>query len=227
MNQLKHLAIIMDGNARWAALRNLCPNSGHAQGAKTLKEIVPHLIDYNIEYVTAFAFSSENWKRPKDEVDNLFKLLLEFLTDELENLHKMGVRVKIIGRINKIPQVCYDAIQNAINYTENNKKITINIALSYSAQEEIIDACNQLIKEQKIIDIENFKYYLYDSEMPNVDLLIRTGKSHRISNFLLWQIAYAELFFLDKYWPDFNKDDLKEILHDYKSRQRNFGARKI
>ncbi len=225
MNKLKHLAIIMDGNARWASSNGLPVSSGHRKGAKALRRLLPTIINSRIDYLTLYTFSSENWSRPKEEVSSLLKLVSKSLEEETENLLNQGVRVKIIGRLDRLDVKTRALIENTVFLTRNNRKLTICVAFSYAGKEEIVDACNKIMQSQKIADVDSFRNYLYDPEMPDVDLLIRTGKTYRISNFLLWQIAYAELYFLDKYWPDFNENDLEKILIDYATRQRNFGSR--
>lgn len=223
---IKHLAIIMDGNARWAAQRNLSKSEGHKAGAHKIRELLPEFINLKIPYVTLYTFSSENWYRSKTEVSFLIKLLKIYLRQELDYLHKSGVKIVVIGRLKFLSQELQIQINDAVELTKFNNTITLCFAFSYGSRNEIIDACMQLIAcGKKIITENDFKNVLYDPKMPDVDLLIRSGGVLRISNFLLWQAAYAELYFSPKYWPDFNKTDIMDALDDYSRRKRNFGKR--
>ncbi|MCC8368730.1 MAG: di-trans,poly-cis-decaprenylcistransferase [Rickettsia endosymbiont of Oxypoda opaca] len=223
---IKHLAIIMDGNARWAAQHNLPKAEGHRVGANKIRELLPELIKLKIPYVTLYTFSSENWQRSESEIAFLIKLLGVYLTKEVNTLHKEGVRIKVIGRLERLSPLLQKQIKDAIELTKANNKITVCIAFSYGSRDEIIDACQKIIiSGKKEITENDFKNALYDPEMPDVDLLLRPGGVLRISNFLLWQAAYAELYFSPKYWPDFNKDDIIETLNDYSKRKRTFGKR--
>ncbi|XVN43488.1 MAG: polyprenyl diphosphate synthase [Candidatus Rickettsia vulgarisii] len=225
-NKINHLAIIMDGNARWAISKNLPKSDGHKAGAGNLKKLIPNFIELNIPYVTLYAFSSENWNRSKAEITFLLKLLQHYLKNETQSLHQNGVRIKVIGRLSQLNQALQKQIHEAIELTKHNNKITLCIAFSYGARAEIVDACQKIIDSGKnTISEEEFKNYLYDKEMPDVDLLIRTSGLLRISNFLLWQIAYAELYFTDKYWPDIDKDDIIAAIDNYSKRKRTFGTR--
>lgn len=224
--QIRHLAIIMDGNSRWAKQHNLPKAQGYKKGAEAAKSVITEISELNIPYVTLYAFSSENWQRPKEEVDLLMNLLSYYLAAETKNLHKNNIKLKVIGNITKLQTRLKKSIEDAQNLTQHNTKMTVCVALGYGGRNEIINACQQIIETGITqIDEKSFQNYLYDSEMPDVDLLIRTGGQSRISNFLLWQIAYAELFFCKKYWPDFNKSDLIDALTDYSKRNRNFGTR--
>ncbi|MCC8418013.1 MAG: di-trans,poly-cis-decaprenylcistransferase [Rickettsia endosymbiont of Bryobia graminum] len=226
INKINHLAIIMDGNARWALSKDLPKSEGHKAGAGNLKKLIPNLVELNIPYVTLYAFSSENWHRSKAEITFLLKLLQYYLKNETHALHKNGVRIKVIGRLNQLTQTLQKQIYTATELTKHNTKITVCIAFSYGARAEIIDACQKIIDSGiNTINEEEFKNYLYDKEMPDVDLLIRTSGLFRISNFLLWQAAYAELYFTDKYWPDINKDDIVAAIDNYSKRKRTFGTR--
>ena len=226
MTNIKHLAIIMDGNARWAAQHNLPKPEGHRAGANKIRELLPEFINLNIPYITLYTFSSENWQRSSTEISFLMKLLSIYLKDELNNLYQNGIKIKVIGRLNLLSQPLQKQINNAIELTKNNNKLTLCIAFSYGSRQEIADACTKIIvsgkKEVAESDLQNA---LYDPEMPDVDLLIRPGGVCRISNFLLWQAAYAELYFSQKYWPDFNKDDILSAINDYSKRKRTFGKR--
>ncbi len=223
---MKHLAIIMDGNARWANSKGLPKASGHQKGAETAKKLIPEILKLNIPYVTLYAFSSENWQRPEDEVNMIMKLLSYYVDKELKSLHKNNVKLKVIGNFDKLNDDLKIKINKAIKLTENNDEITLCIALGYGSRTEIVDACQKIINSGKkeISEIE-FKDFLYDPKMPDVDLLIRPSGQLRISNFLLWQSAYAELYFVDKFWPDFSIDDINKAIFDYSKRKRNFGGR--
>lgn len=226
INKVNHLAIIMDGNARWALEKGLPKSEGHRAGANRVKKLLPDFIELNIPYVTLYTFSSENWRRSKTEVTFLLKLLRYYLKNETTLLHENGVKIKVIGRLDTLDNMLQKQIHDAIELTKHNNNITLCIAFSYGGRAEIVDACQKIINSSKTQISENeFGNYLYDPGMPDIDLLIRTGGLCRISNFLLWQAAYAELYFLPKYWPDFNKQDILEALNDYSKRKRNFGAR--
>ncbi len=224
---INHLAIIMDGNARWASEKGLSKSEGHRAGANIIKKLLPYFIELNIPYVTLYTFSSENWRRSKTEVTFLLKLLRYYLKNETTLLHQNGIKIKVVGRLDMLDNILQKQIYDAIELTKhNNNKITLCIAFSYGGRAEIVDACQKIINSNKTeISEYEFSNYLYDPGMPDVDLLIRTGGVCRISNFLLWQSAYAELYFLSKYWPDFNKQDILEVLNNYSKRKRTFGAR--
>jgi len=225
-NSIKHLAIIMDGNARWAVQHNLPKSEGHRAGANKIRELLPEFINLNVPYITLYTFSSENWQRSSTEVSFLIKLLSIYLKDELNNLHKNGIKIKVIGRLNLLNSSLQKQINNAIELTKNNNKLTLCIAFSYGSRQEITDACAKIIASgKKEISENDLQNALYDPEMPDVDLLIRPGGLYRISNFLLWQAAYAELYFSPKYWPDFNKNDIYDAIDDYSKRKRTFGKR--
>ncbi|ABV73581.1 undecaprenyl pyrophosphate synthetase [Rickettsia canadensis str. McKiel] len=226
MTNIKHLAIVMDGNARWADQNNLPKSTGHRTGADKIRELLPEFINFGIPYITLYTFSSENWQRSSTEVDFLIKLFSIYLKTELNNLHKNGIKIKVIGRLNLLNSSLQKQINNAIELTKNNNKITLCIAFSYGSRQEIVDACTKIIASGKKEVTENdLQDALYDPEMPDVDLLIRSGGVYRISNFLLWQAAYAELYFSSKYWPDFHKDDIQDAINDYSKRKRTFGKR--
>jgi undecaprenyl diphosphate synthase len=223
---IKHLAIIMDGNARWAEKHNLPKSEGHRAGAEKIRELLPEFINLNIPYVTLYTFSSENWHRSTPEVSFLMNLLSIYLKKELKFLYENGVKIKVIGRLSDLDPILKEQINRAIELTKSNDKITLCIALSYGSRNEIIDACQKIMASGKMeVSESEFKSALYDPEMPDVDLLVRCGGVLRISNFLLWQAAYAELYFSEKYWPDFNKDDILASLDDYSRRKRTFGKR--
>ncbi len=225
-SKMNHLAIIMDGNARCAAVNNLPRSAGHQKGAQTAKELISKLIDLGIPYITLYAFSSENWKRPEDEVSLIMKLLSYYVESELKSIHKYNIRLKVIGDFSKLSDRLKSKINHATELTANNDKMTLCIALGYGSRAEIVSACQQIVDSGiKKISEEVFRSFLYDPDMPDVDLLIRPSGVYRISNFLLWQCAYAELYFTDKFWPDFTINDIKEAIKDYSKRTRNFGRR--
>jgi undecaprenyl diphosphate synthase len=224
--RIKHLAIIMDGNSRWATDNNLTTAQGHSRGAENAKEVLSSTIEFGIPYLTLYAFSSENWQRSEEEITVLMNLLSYYLKKETNLLTKNGIRLKVIGQINRLSPDLQQKIEQVIKLTKDNNKMTLSIALSYGGRLEIVDACQKIINSgKKRISEEEFKNYLYDPEMPNVDLLIRTSGELRISNFLIWQTAYAELYFCQKNWPDFSKKDLTEAINDYATRKRTFGNR--
>ncbi len=225
-HNIKHLAIIMDGNARWASANNLSKAEGHKKGAEIAKELVMQILELNIPYVTLYTFSSENWQRPADEVSMLMKLLSYYVENEIKTLHKHQIRLKIVGNLDKINNDLKNKIVYATELTKNNDKMTVCIAFSYGSRAEIVRACQRIIDSgEKNISEENFSKFLYDQDMPDVDLLVRSGGVYRMSNFLLWQAAYAELYFTNKFWPDFSIDDIKEAIDNYSTRKRNFGGR--
>lgn len=225
-HDINHLAIIMDGNARWAEQHNKAKAQGHKKGAETAKSLLPCISKLGIKYLTLYAFSSENWQRPPEEVAILIDLLSHYVKKETEILSDNGIRLKVIGTLDKLSKKLQEKIQKAVELTKNNSKMTVTIAFSYGSRTEIVNACQQVLDSGiKKITEEDFKNFLYDPEMPDVDLLIRPSGVYRISNFLLWQAAYAELYFIDKFWPEFNEEDLKEALINYSKRKRNFGGR--
>jgi len=221
MNKLNHVAFIMDGNGRWGKKRNKGRNFGHLKGVETVKKIVSCSIKLKIPIVTFYVFSSENWKRPKTEIIFLFKLIKNYFSEEIENVVAQGIKINILGDINKLSNELKIVLKKSTNLTKLNKKITVNLAINYGSKKEIINAIK---KNKKKINLKNFEKNLYTKNMPNPDILIRTGGHQRLSNFMLWQLAYAELFFLKKLWPDFNSKDLKTIIDKFKQSKRNFGA---
>jgi undecaprenyl diphosphate synthase len=222
-----HIAIIMDGNGRWAQARGLPRYLGHRRGVKTVREIVRACGEFGIKYLTLYVFSTENWQRPQKEINQLMRILEHHLVTEEKELMKNNVQVRAIGQLTRLPQAVQKKLNNLINKTRNNTGLVLILALSYGGRYEILDAVRKIV-EQKIdlstITIENFSNFLYDSTVPDPDLLIRTGGEKRISNFLLWQISYTELYFTDILWPDFKKEDLYEAILDYGRRKRRFGA---
>ena len=223
MNSANHVAIIMDGNGRWALNRRKSRNYGHQQGLRTIEKIVDYSIKEKISYLTLFTFSSENWKRPKTEVNFLFKLLENYFKKNLLKVIKNGIKVKIIGNKSKFASNLRKIIKLAENKTKKNKKISLQLALNYGSKDEIINSLKNIIKKKQKITTKNFEQNLYTAGFPDPDILIRTGGKKRLSNFLLWQMAYTEIFFIDKMWPDFNKNDLKKILNKFRNIKRNFG----
>ena len=211
----------MDGNGRWGKNKRRGRNFGHLKGVETVKKIVKSSIKLNIPVVTFYVFSSENWKRPKQEIQFLFKLIKSYFSEEIENIINQGIRINIMGNINKLPSDIKSTLKKTIEITKKNKKIVVNLAINYGSKNEILNAIK---KNKKNMNIKNIEKNLYTKNMPNPDILIRTGGHKRLSNFMLWQLAYAELFFLDKLWPDFNSSDLIKILKKYKKVKRNFGA---
>ena len=220
MNSLNHVAFIMDGNGRWGKKRGKGRNFGHLKGVETVKKIVKSSIKINIPIVTFYVFSSENWKRPKKEINYLFKLIKIYFSNEIKNIIKQGIKINILGEINKLSPDIKTTLKKTIFLTKKNKKILVNLAINYGSKKEILNAFK---KTKKKIDINNFKKNLYTKNMPDPEILIRTGGHQRLSNFMLWQLAYAELFFLKKLWPDFNTNDLRSIIKRYKKSKRNFG----
>mgnify|MGYP000203342232 CR=1 FL=1 len=223
MNLANHVAIIMDGNGRWALKREKSRNYGHQQGLRTIEKIVDYSIKKKISYLTLFTFSSENWKRPKKEVNFLFKLLENYFKKNLLKVIRNGIKVKIIGNRSKLASNLKKIIKLAENKTKANKKISLQLALNYGSKDEIINSLKNIIKKKQKITRKNFEQNLYTAGIPDPDILIRTGGQKRLSNFLLWQMAYTEIFFVDKMWPDFNKNDLQKVLNIFGNIKRNFG----
>ncbi|MBU4129071.1 isoprenyl transferase [bacterium] len=220
----KHVAIIMDGNGRWAKKRGLPRMAGHRKGINRLKEIVPAAKDYGIKFLTLFAFSTENWNRPEGEIKGLFKTLEKYLKDEVAELQKNNTRLHPIGRLEKLPSPLREELFRVERITKNNKGIILNLALNYGGRSDIVNAVKKIIANQpKKIDEETFSKYLYTSGQPDPDLLIRTSGEMRISNFLLWQLAYSELWITPILWPDFRREDLLQAILDYQMRERRFG----
>ena len=223
MNPLNHVAIIMDGNGRWGLKKKKSRNLGHKAGLNTVENIIKHTIKNKIKFLTLYAFSTENWKRPQKEISFLFNLLQNFLKKKTNKLNKNGIKLKIIGDKKNFSNKLKKALINSEKITKNNKKLQINLALNYGAKNEILNAIN-LIKKKKISFTENnINKNLYTNDSPNPDILIRTGNTKRLSNFLLWQIAYTEIFFEKKLWPEFSTQDYNRILVQFKHLKRNFG----
>ena len=223
MNPINHVAIIMDGNGRWGLKKKKSRNSGHKAGLNTVENIIKHTIKNKIKFLTLYAFSTENWKRPQKEISFLFNLLQNFLKKKTNKLNKNGIKLKIIGDKNNFSKKLKKSLINSEKITKNNKKLQINLALNYGAKNEILNAIS-LIKKKKISFTENnVNKNLYTNDSPNPDILIRTGNTKRLSNFLLWQIAYTEIFFEKKLWPEFSTQDYNRILEKFKQLKRNFG----
>jgi undecaprenyl diphosphate synthase len=226
----KHIAIIMDGNGRWAKERNLPRALGHRAGVEAIRRIVKACNTLGVKYLTLYAFSTENWNRPLEEVNSLMKLLVEYLKSEFEELNSNDVVINSIGNISKLPQACREELTSAYEKTKNNKGLILNLALNYGGRNEIIDAVKEIsldllskkISKDKITE-ELFSTYMYTKEMPDPDLIIRPSGELRLSNFLLWQSAYSELWFSDINWPDFHEEQLKLAILDYQKRDRRFG----
>ena len=222
MNHLNHVAIIMDGNGRWGLKYKNSRNAGHKAGLNTVEKVIKESIKKNIKYLTLFAFSTENWKRPKKEINYLFNLLEAFLKNKINELNKQNIKLKIIGTkifspgLNKL-------LVSSENKTKNNDKLQINLALNYGSKSELLNAFQRLQKNKKKINEKNLKKYLQTRDIPDPDILIRTGNTKRLSNFLLWQVAYSEIFFEKKLWPDFSEKDYNRIIKKFKSIKRNFG----
>ncbi len=223
MSVANHVAIIMDGNGRWALQKGKSRNYGNQCGLKVIEKIVDYSIKKKISYLTLFTFSSENWKRPKKEVNFLFKLLENYFKKHLLKVIRNGIKVKIIGNKSKLASNLRKIIKLAENKTRKNKKISVQLALNYGSKQEIINSMKIVNKKKQKITIKNFEKNLYTSGFPDPDILIRTGGQRRLSNFLLWQIAYTEIFFVKKMWPDFNNNDFQKILNKFKKIKRNFG----
>jgi undecaprenyl diphosphate synthase len=221
----------MDGNGRWAVQRGLPRTAGHRAGVEALRGVVKAAPDLGIEVLTCYAFSTENWKRPKDEVDTLMFLLLEYCRLEAATLHKNGVKINAIGRIDQLPAPQREEIERAMALTRNNSRLTLNLAVNYGGQAEVVDAVRHLaraVKEGRLdpesIDASSIASHLYTAGQPDPDLVIRTAGEMRLSNFLLWQAAYSELWVTDVYWPDFKREHLEQALSDFSRRERRFGA---
>ena len=222
MNPLNHVAIIMDGNGRWGLKYKNSRNAGHKAGLKTVEKIIKKTIVHKIKFLTLYAFSTENWKRPKKEINYLFSLLETFLKGRIEELHKQNIKLKIIG-VKKFSTKLNNLLKLSEKKTSKNKKLQINLALNYGSKFELISAFKDLKKSRDQITEKNLSRYLQTKNIPDPDLLIRTGNTKRLSNFLLWQLAYSEIFFEKKLWPDFNEKDYSKIIKKFKGIKRNFG----
>jgi len=222
MNPLNHVAIIMDGNGRWGLKYKRSRNAGHKAGLNTVKKIIKESIKHKIKYLTLYAFSTENWKRPKNEIKYLFNLLENFLINQTENLHKKNIKLNIVGSKN-FSKKLNSLLDLSEKKTLKNTKLQINLALNYGSRFELLNAFKKLNKKKEKINEKNFIKYLQTKNIPDPEILIRTGNTKRLSNFLLWQIAYTEIFFEKKLWPDFNESDFNKIIKKFMNIKRNFG----
>jgi len=225
-----HIAVIMDGNGRWAKQRSLKRIEGHRKGAEAVREVVRACREIGVRYLTLFAFSVENWQRPQDEVTALMVLLREYLLSELDELLQNGISLKSIGDVETLPGFIRETLAEIEGKTSGNDKMVLTLALSYGGRDEIVSAVRRMIREaragdltEEMVDKENFSRYLFTSDMPDPDILIRTSGEYRISNFLLWQTAYTELYFTEVLWPDFNRENLLRAIADFQHRERRFG----
>jgi undecaprenyl diphosphate synthase len=222
MNPLNHVAIIMDGNGRWGLKNKNSRNAGHKAGLDTVEKIIKESIKNKISFLTLYAFSTENWKRPKKEINYLFNLLQLFLENKLDSLNNQNIKLIIFG-IKNFPKKLNKLLNNAEQKTHNNSKLQINLALNYGSKSELINAFKKIKKNKESINEKNINKYLFTKDIPDPDLLIRTGDTKRLSNFLLWQLSYSEIFFEKKLWPDFNEKDFKRIIKKFKRIKRNYG----
>ena len=223
MNKLDHVAIIMDGNGRWGLKKKGSRNYGHLKGLDAVENIIKASIKNNISFLTLYTFSTENWRRPEKEINFLFNLIRKSLKKNLKRIIKQGIKVNVIGRHRGLPNDIKNIVKFIERKTNQNRRISLNLALNYGSKEEIISSFNNLIRKKKSINISNFERELYTYKTPDPDILIRTGGTKRLSNFLLWQIAYTEIFFVDKLWPDFNENDFNKIVKKFYKIKRNFG----
>jgi undecaprenyl diphosphate synthase len=223
----RHVAIILDGNGRWAQRRGLPRNKGHEAGTENIRPIVSACPDLGIEYLTLWAFSTENWRRPKDEVEGIFHILSESIARETAALHEAGVRLKHIGSLDGLDPDLADAVRAAIDLTKDNTRMTLTLAFNYGGRAEVVQAIRAMLRDgldPESVTEETVSRYLYTADIPDPDLIIRPSGEYRLSNFLIWQGAYAELYFANILWPDFGPDDLRTAVGDFKQRQRRFGA---
>ena len=224
MNPVEHVAIIMDGNGRWGIKNKNSRNAGHRAGLNSVESIIDECIKIKIKYLTLYTFSSENWKRPKKEINFLFNLLENFLSNKIDNLVKKKIKLKFIGEMNNLPKKLKKLIKISEKKTSKNSFLQINIALNYGSKNELIKAIKLINKNKLKINEGNIQKNLFTNNIPDPEILIRTGNTKRLSNFLLWQIAYSEIFFEKKLWPDFNNKDFKKIIIKFKKIKRNFGS---
>jgi undecaprenyl diphosphate synthase len=221
MNKLQHIAFIMDGNGRWGEKKKKSRNYGHLKGLETVKKVVSNSIKFKIPIITFYVFSSENWKRPKTEINFLFKLIDQYFSKEIDNVIKQGIKLNILGELNQLPNNVKKTLKRCTQLTKKNRRILVNLAINYGSKKEIFNAFKKI---KNRFTFKNFEKNLYTKNMPNPEILIRTGGHQRLSNFMLWQLAYAELFFVNKLWPDFNSKDYQTIIRKYKKIRRNFGT---
>ena len=223
MNPINHVAIIMDGNGRWGIKHKKSRNLGHRAGLNTVERVIKSTIKNKVKYLTLYAFSTENWKRPQNEIKFLFKLLDSFIDQKINEFNKNNIKLKIIGNIKVFNKKLKKKLQNSEKLTKNNNKLQVNLALNYGSKSELINAFKILSKKKININIKNIEKNLYTSNIPDPDILIRTGNTNRLSNFLLWQLAYTEIFFEKKLWPDFKEYDYNRILKKFRKTKRNYG----
>ena len=223
MNKVSHIAIIMDGNGRWGKKKRKNRNFGHQNGVKVIEKIVKASINANIPILTFFTFSSENWKRPKKEISFLFKLINYYFIKEINNLIKNNIKINVIGNIKNLPGKVRLSLVDSMKKTKHCNKILVNLAINYGSQNEILEATKQMFKKGLSFNSKNLQNNLYTKGIPNPDILIRTGGKKRLSNFLLWQMAYTEIYFINKLWPDFKVIDYSKIINNFKKVKRNFG----
>ncbi len=224
MNPIKHVAIIMDGNGRWGVKHKQSRNAGHRAGLNTVDLIINHCINHKIKFLTLYTFSSENWKRPKNEIFFLFKLLENFLQKKISKIIEKDIKLKFIGELNKLPTKLQKLVKLSEKKTFNKKTLQVNIALNYGSKIELINTIKKIKRKKITINEKNIDNNLYTKHLPNPDILIRTGNTHRLSNFLLWQLSYTEIFFEKKLWPDFKGKDFDKIMNKFKNIKRNFGS---
>jgi len=224
MNPVNHVAIIMDGNGRWGIKHKNSRNAGHRAGLDNVESIINECLKINIKYLTLYTFSTENWKRPEKEINFLFNLLESFLTNKIDNLIKKNIKLKFIGKINQLPSKLKKLIKNSESKTSKNLSLQVNVALNYGSKNELISTIKAIIKKKTKVNENNIDKNLFTKNIIDPDILIRTGDTRRLSNFMLWQLAYTEIFFEKKLWPDFKSNDFRKILNKFKSIKRNFGS---
>ena len=224
MNPVNHVAIIMDGNGRWGIKHKKSRNAGHREGIKVVENIIEESLIQKISYLTLYTFSTENWKRPKNEIVFLFDLLENFLSKKIDNLSEKKIRIKFIGNKKKLSSKLKKLITESEHKTSKYKNLQVNIALNYGSKEELLNAVRKINKNKIKVSQKSIEKHLYTNGIPHPELLIRTGNTKRLSNFLLWQLSYAEIFFIKKLWPDFDKNDYKNIINKFKLIKRNFGS---
>ena len=224
MNPIKHVAIIMDGNGRWGLKKNKSRNLGHKAGLISVEKIIKKTIEKKIKFLTLYAFSTENWKRPKKEIKFLFNLLEDYLKKKINKLNKEGIKFKVIGNKKSLSKKLIKILLKSEKITKKNKILHLNLALNYGSKSELVNSVNLIRKKGIFLTEQNISNNLYTRDSPDPDLLIRTGNTNRLSNFLLWQLAYSEIYFVKKLWPDFSSKDYNKILNNFKNLKRNFGA---
>ena len=223
MNRINHIAIIMDGNGRWGKKKGKSRNFGHLKGVNVIEKLVKKSIKLKIPVLTFYTFSTENWKRPRKEITFLFKLIKQYFDKEINNLVKNDIKINILGNLKSLPAKIRKCLIQSMLRTKNSKKIIVNLAINYGSKDEILNAHKQLRRKKTNISLKRFERNLYTKNLPKPDFLIRTGGEKRLSNFLLWQLAYSELYFIKKLWPDFTVSDYIKIIKDFKKVKRNFG----